>query len=191
MSTCDKLITKDLEARCSNPLVQGFESVGYIIRKADIKEYTMTGRIVSAITLNTGCKATRVVVKTKKPYDGSQTEMAAGDNRNTYTKTINFLVLDDGEDVADAMEALKDEAFVFINERVFKAGDEKHAFEVVGLEQGARAASQLNNPNDDATEGGWSVSETEEKCEKARIYFNAGGTDPVESSRTALEALCQ
>ena len=183
MAVCSNLISKDVQANCSNPIFGGLEQIGYIINRGDIDSFTLTTGVVSAISLKTGAKAYTVQQTGQQAFNGTSTEMQQGDVINTFNKVGAFIVLDNCPDISEkVIKPLANGEFVLILENKYKS--DKNAFEVIGLDRGCRATTITQNKYENM--GGWSVELTEQETPNASIFF--WDTDYA-TSKAALEAL--
>lgn len=146
MAICEHLIAADIAASCATPIRAGVEPVGYIINKADIKSITEEDGIVSVIDLLSGKKAYQIQQLGQQPFNGTQNEFVEGDYMNTFNKTVAFAVLDNSPSVSkDIIEPLANGEFVVILENKYKVDSKQNAFEIIGLEAGARMTSATQN----------------------------------------------
>lgn len=185
MAICEHLIKSDVVANCSNPIFAGLEPLGYIMNRADIDSFTEADGVVSTITLKTGKKAYHIQQMGSQPFNGTNTEMQSGDFMNTFNKVASFIILDNGSKVStDIIDPMSNGEFVIVLENKYKNATGE-AFEVVGLDRGARATAITRNMYEN--NAGWQCELTEsEVSNSAKFFFN---TDAA-TTRAALEALC-
>lgn len=183
MGYCDGLITQGIEPKCDDPVVAGIEQEGIIVNRSDIDfanvEWNETSKnVIKTLPLKEGAgKAYKIVVPTNQPFNGTTTELAEGTNRNSFTNTLAFTVLDNGPEVCEnIIDGLATGKFVVIYENVYKnmnkttnKGDS--AFQVVGYYQGLKATTLSNDKYSEDTEGGWSIVLTEEKAPKSALFM--------------------
>lgn len=185
MSVCTYLVSKAIQANCSNPIFGGLEQIGYLINRGDISSFTKTSGVVSAIALKTGAQAYTVQQTGQQAFNGTSTEMQQGDVINTFNKVGSFIILDNAPDVSEkTVNPLANGEFVLILENKYKDSGNKSAFEIIGLDRGCRATSITQNKYENM--GGWVVELTETETPNASTFF--WDTDYA-TSKAALEAL--
>lgn len=169
MSVCEYLIGKDIAANCSNLIRPGVEQLGYIINKGDIESFTVTEGVVESIVLKTGKNAHLIQQVGQQPFNGTSTEMQEGDFVNSFIRVVAFVVLDNSPAVArDIIEPLANGEFVVIIENKYKDDTTKNAFEIIGLETGARASAISQNKYEN--QSAWSVELTESESSVAQRF---------------------
>ena len=179
---CDNLIKQGIAASCDDPITPGFEQKGVIINRADIDFGTTAfnatrKNVIETLALKSGKKAYEVVMMGNTPFTGTNTAMAAGTYRNTFTNTVNLVVLDNGPDVCEnVIDGLANGEFVVILENKFKALNKEStpgdsAFQVYGWYQGLKAAEISNDKYSEETDGGWLVSLQESKSPKSGVFL--------------------
>lgn len=194
---CDNAIKKDILLNCDDPIVPGVEQEGVIINRSDIDFSTVAfnatrKNVIETLALKSGKKAYKVVVSGSAPFTGTNTALATGTYRNTFTNTVNMVILANDPDVcADIIDGLANGEYVVILENKAKnllkeenPGDS--AFQVYGYYQGLKAAEISNDKYSEETEGGWSVSLQETKVPKSALFYFK--TD-YETTKTAIETL--
>ena len=197
MAVCDEILKKDIIPSCDDPVVPGFEQEGVIMNREDIDLATTafaTGKsnVIETLALKSGKKAYKVVVPGNTPFTGSQTAMATGTYRNTFTNTISLVVLDNGPDVcADIIDGLANGTYVVVLENKFKGLQKETtpgdcAYQVYGYYQGLKASAITNDKYSEDTEGGWAVTLEEQKAPKSALFLFK--TD-YETTKAAVETL--
>lgn len=189
LSLCEALISSDIQESCTAPMVKGYEKVGYIFNKQDVDTITRTGNIISALTLLSGQKAYYIYNAGNTPFNGSTTTLNVADIRNTFDKTAQFLVLDDGPKITEnIIDDLANGSFVVVLEQSFtNDANGNNKFEIIGIECGAKATAIEKDRNSDDTRGGYLVTLTETQAPTSGVFFFR--TD-IATSRAALDALC-
>ena len=199
MAVCDEVLKKDISPSCEDPVVPGFEQEGVIINRDDIDFATTafaSGKpnVIETLALKASKKGYKVVVPGNSPFTGSQTALATGTYRNTFTNTIALVVLDNGPDVcADIIDGLANGSYVVVLENKFK-GLQKEAtpgdcaFQVYGYYQGLKATAITNDKYSEETEGGWAVTLEETRAPKSGLFLFK--TD-YETTKTAVGTLTQ
>lgn len=197
MAVCDNFIKQDISPSCDDPLVQGVEQRGVIINRDDIDfsaaVFNATRKnVIETIALKAGKKAYGVVVMGSTPFTGTNTALATGTYRNTFTNTVSIVILDNGPDVCEnVIDGLANGEFVVILENKFKGLQKEEnpgdpAFQVYGWYQGLRASEMTNDKYSEDTDGGWAVSLQETRAPKSGVFLFK--TD-YETTAAAVESL--
>ena len=182
MAVCDEILKKDISPSCDDPVVPGYEQEGVIIHRDDIDLGTTafaSGKpnIIETLALKSGKKGYKVVVPGNSPFTGSQTALATGTYRNTFTNTIALVVLDNGPEVcSDIIDGLANGTYVVVLENKFKGLQKETtpgncAFQVYGYYQGLRATAITNDKYSEETEGGWAVTLEEQRSPKSGLFL--------------------
>lgn len=197
MAVCDYMIKQGISPSCDDPIVQGVEQRGIIINRDDIDFSATTfnstrKNVIETIALKATKKAYEVVVLGSTPFTGTNTALAAGTYRNTFTNTVSLVILDNGPDVCEnVIDALANGEFVVILENKFKGLQKEEnpgdpAFQVYGWYQGLRASEMTNEKYSEDTDGGWAVSLQETRAPKSGVFLFK--TD-YETTAAAVESL--
>ena len=173
MALCDFLISADIQGYdCSNPMVKGAKADGLIINRKDINMSGVTYDSsnpfkVTALPLASGKTAYDIVQGGKTPFTGSQQEMAEGTYQNTFTNTVQFVILNQGTTTADQVFALMNGEFVVVLQ------NNNGTYQVYGLEAGLRASAMVRELYNDDTLSGWLITMTEENAVKGNLFIDA------------------
>ncbi|MDH6354493.1 uncharacterized protein YheU (UPF0270 family) [Dysgonomonas sp. PH5-45] len=196
MGYCDGILEKDIEVTCEDLVVKGIEANGVIINRKDIKfsEVAFNNdnkNIIEKLTLNEGTKGYKIYVPTPTPFSGTTTTMEEGTNRKTFTNNLGFVILDNGPEVAQIIDALATGEFVVVYENKYKGLQKTTSpgaatYQIVGYYQGLKASTLENDKYSDDTEGGWNVVLTETKVPKSALFLYAGS---AEASTAAFKTL--
>lgn len=197
MAVCDYMIKQGILPSCDDPIVQGVEQRGIIINRDDIDFSATTfnstrKNVIETIALKSTKKAYEVVVLGSAPFTGTNTALAAGTYRNTFTNTVSLVILDNGPDVCEnVIDGLANGEFVVILENKFKGLQKEEnpgdpAFQVYGWYQGLRASEMTNEKYSEDTDGGWAVSLQETRAPKSGVFLFK--TD-YETTAAAVESL--
>lgn len=197
MAVCDNFIKQGISPSCDDPLVQGVEQRGVIINRDDIDfsaaVFNATRKnVIETIALKSGKKGYEVVVMGSTPFTGTNTALATGTYRNTFTNTVSIVILDNGPDVCEnVIDGLANGEFVVILENKFKGLQKEEnpgdpAFQVYGWYQGLRASEMTNDKYSEDTDGGWAVSLQETRAPKSGVFLFK--TD-YETTAAAVESL--
>ncbi len=182
MDVCELLLSQDIAASCSDPVVPGFEQEGIIMNRDDIDFGTIEfdesrPNVISQLAMLSGKRAYKVRVLGSTPFTGTTTSFVAGTYQNTFTNNVQFVVLDNGPDVCNnVIDALASGKFLMILENNFKAlnksankGDA--AFQIYGYTQGLSASAIENDKYSEETNGGWLVTMQETKASKSGFFL--------------------
>lgn len=182
MATCDMIIKKDIVPSCDDPIVPGLEANGIIINRSEVDFGAVTfnttrKNVVENFPLKSTKKGYKIQVLGATPFNGTNVTMVAGTYRNTFTNTVNIVILDNGPDVcSEIIDGLANGEFVIILENKYKGlvksdnpGDS--AFQIFGYYQGLRAVEMANDKYAEETDGGWSVSLQETKVPKSALFL--------------------
>lgn len=173
MALCDFLISADIAGYdCENPMVKGAKADGLIINRKDINMSGVTYDSsnpfkVTALPLASGKTAYDIVQGGKTPFTGSQQEMAEGTYQNTFTNTVQFVILNQGTTTADQVFALMNGEFVVVLQ------NNNGTYQVYGLEAGLRASAMVRELYNDDTLSGWLITMTEENAVKGNLFIDA------------------
>lgn len=185
MALCNYLIEKNIQADCASPIFAGVEAVGYIINRSDIKSFMKANGIVSAIGLNSGAKAYLIQQMGQQPFNGTGSEFQQGEVMNTFNRKVQFIILDNSPEVAeDIVNPMANGEFVVIVENKYKDDTKSNAFEVYGLDKGARATAITEDKYQNMA--GWVCELTETETPNSNTFF--WDTD-YDTTKAALEAL--
>lgn len=172
MALCDFLISADIAGYdCENPMVKGAKATGLIINRKDINLSGVTYDasnpfLVTALPLASGKTAYDIVQGGKTPFTGSQQELQEGTYQNTFTNTIQFVILNQGQSTADQIFALMNGEFVVVLQ------NNNGTYQVFGLEAGLHASAMVRELYNDDTLSGWLVTMTEENAVKGNLFIN-------------------
>lgn len=175
MALCDYLISADISGYdCDNPLVKGAKADGLLINRKDINfagvtydTTTPNPFVITALPLKAGKTAFNIVQGGKTPYNGTQQEMVEGTYQNTYTNTVQFVILNQGATTAEQVFALMNGEFVVILQ------NNNDTYQVFGLEAGLRASAMIRELYSDDTLSGWLVTMTEESAVKGNLFIDS------------------
>lgn len=181
-SVCEFLLARDIAASCSDPVVPGFEQEGIIMNRDEIDFGAITfdttrSNVISQIAMLAGKRAYKVRVLGSTPFTGTSTSFVSGTYQNTFTNTVQFIVLDNGPDVCESViDALANGRFVMILENTFKGLNKESnkgdaAFQIYGYTQGLAASAIENDKYSEDTNGGWLVTLQETKASKSGMFL--------------------
>lgn len=184
-NVCDFLLSQDIAASCTDPVTTGLEQDGVIINRTDVDFDSVAfdesrGNVLTNLPLLAGKRAYKVRVLGQTPFTGTGTSFVAGNYQNTFTNTVQFVVLDNGPDVCEnVIDALANGKFVMILENSFKAlnkdknkGDA--AYQIYGYAQGLVASAIENDKYSEDSNGGWMVTMQETKVGNSGMFLYAG-----------------
>jgi hypothetical protein len=133
--------------------------------------------VISQIAMLAGKRAYKVRVLGNTPFTGTTTSFVSGTYQNTFTNTVQFVVLDNGPDVCESViDALANGRFVMILENTFKGLNKESnkgdaAFQIYGYTQGLAASAIENDKYSEDTNGGWLVTLQETKASKSGMFL--------------------
>lgn len=176
MAKCNSIISMGLENTCSSSPARGYEPELILLNRADIDfsevTYSQTHKnVLTALALLTGKKGYLVETSGTNPFQGGNDSAEVGTYATTVTKTVVIPSLRNDRDIAEkfADPALNGE-FVAILKRKDRGLDGNSAFEVIGLETGARLSEYAGDAYGD-TFGGALFTFTESGASKTRIFL--------------------
>ena len=173
MALCDFLISNDITGYdCSNPMVKGAKPDGLLINRGDINMASVTYDssdpfTITALPLQSGKVAYDIVQSGKTPYTGTQQELVEGTYQNTFTNTLQFVILNQGTTTAEQVFALMNGEFVVVLQ------NNNGTYQVFGLEAGLRASAMVRELYNDDTLSGWLVTMTEESAIKGNLFISS------------------
>lgn len=178
MALCDFLISNNISGYdCANPMIKGAKADGLIINRADINLASVAYDpsnpfLITALPLVAGKTPFDIVQTGKTPYTGTQQELAEGTYQNTFTNTLQFVILKDI--LNDAYAAGTSLIPRIMNgEFVVVLQNNNGTYQVYGLEGGLRASAMVRELYNDDTLSGWLVTLTEENATKGNLFINA------------------
>ena len=173
MALCEYLISSDIEGYdCSNPMVKGAKPDGLIINRKDINMGSIAYDannpfLITALPLASGATAYNIIQGGKTPYTGTQQEMVEGTYVNTFTNTLQFVILTQDSATAKQIQALMNGEFVAILQ------NNNGSYQVYGLEGGLHASAMVRELYNDDTLAGWLVTMTEENASKGNLFVDS------------------
>lgn len=173
MALCDFLISSNIQGYdCANPMVKGAKADGLLINRADINMASVAYDashpfLITALPLKAGKTAYNIKQSGKTPYTGTQQELTEGTYQNTFTNTVQFVVLNQGSTTAEQVFALMNGEFVVILQ------NNNGSYQVFGLEAGLRASAMVRELYNDDTLAGWLVTMTEEAAVKGNLFIDS------------------
>lgn len=189
---------------CDAFFTQGIERSGYIFNREEVSSITYgtgdekTGippNMVTQFVLNTGAHGYRVLVPPRTPFAGTKTEMVEGTYQNSFTHTLQLVILDAGATTSyGIIDRIANGTFMVVLENKFKGWRGKgvdNAFQIYGAENGLVATGIEREPWSDETRGGWMVTLTEENSSRSGTFLRyalSTNTPSVEEMREYLES---
>lgn len=181
MAACDALISMGLTSDCTSAPARGLEPALLLINRADIDfsevEYSSTHKnTLTALTLKSGKKGYLLEIPGATPMTGSTDEAEVGTYATTINKGIVIPVLRNDRDLAEKLgDPMLNGEFVAIREFKDKGTGNNSAFEVIGLQTGAKLSAYSSDPYGD-TFGGGLYTLTETGATRTRIYLGESYT---------------
>lgn len=173
MALCDFLISANISGYdCSNPMVKGAKADGLIINRADINFASITYDsshpfLITALPLQSGKTSFAIKQSGKTPFTGTQQELAEGTYQNTFTNTLQFVILNNGTTTAEQVFALMNGEFVVVLQ------NNNGTYQVYGLESGLHSSAMVRELYNDDTLSGWLVTMTEENAVKGNLFIDS------------------
>lgn len=191
---CQSLIAADIASNCENPLVRGMESDGIIINRSDI-DFTGTvfnstdTNIIETLVLKTNKHGYAVQQDGSTPFTGTNTALATGTYRNTFTNQVALVVLNNDPDVVrNVIDGLANGEFVCILKNKNKGTSGKAEYQIFGYYQGLRATEIANDKYSEDTDGGWAVTLEEVGAPKAALFYFKTDTATTATQYEALKS---
>lgn len=185
--SCAAEVAANIAQVCESPLVGGYTGRAVYIPKSynpTIVKDATNPRIVTAITLASGQKTIVIDNVMTTPFDGSSTSANTENGWGAFDKTVGVRIPMRGAAAAkEVVEPLMRSAQggILILEKKDQRGD--GSFEIVGLQQGAKATELTRNENENG--GDWSATLTCQEYYAENVLFD---TDYA-TTLTAFEAL--
>lgn len=176
MAACDALISMGLTTDCTSAPARGLEPAIILINRADIDfgevDYSTTHKnTVTALELKTGKKGYLIELQGSAPATGSTSEAEVGTYATTVNKSLVIPVLRNDRDLAEKLgDPMLNGEFVAIREFKDKGAGNNSAFEIIGLQNGAKLSAYSEDPYGD-TFGGGLYTLTETGASRTRIYL--------------------
>lgn len=175
MALCDFLLANDISYDCFKVTIGGAKPDGLIINRDDINlagvTYDSTHPFeITALPLKSGKVAYNIIQSGKTPYTGTQQELVEGNYQNTFTNTVQFVLLKQDHTSASTVFELLNGSFVVILQN--KQPSSNPTIQVFGLEGGLRASAMVRELYNDDTLSGWLVTMTEEKATKGSLFID-------------------
>lgn len=184
MNFCDAQLDRDIIAiECNNISIKGAEREGLIFNRSDLDLDEMaTGasdNVITTLPLKTGKTPFKVVQPTRTPFNGTKTEAVVGTYATTFTNTLQIVVLNHGDFVANIVQQLASGEFVVAMKNRSVNLDSgtapsptghHYAWQFYGIESGLHLASAVRELYNDDTLAGWLITLTETDAQKAGIF---------------------
>lgn len=196
-SVCDFLLSMDIQASCIDPITPGLEQEGVIINRSDIDFDALTynetyPNAIKSLGLKSGKNGYRIKVLGNTPFTGTGTSFVAGNYQNTFTHTVQFVVLDNGPEVCkNVIDMLANGKFVIVLENSYKGLNKDtakggSAFQIYGINQGLVASAIENDKYSEDSNGGWMVTMQETKAASSGMFLYA---DTYAASKAVFDSL--
>lgn len=192
-TTCESLISQDINISCADQVTSGLESDGIIINRSDI-DFSKTvfdaqlPNIIKTLVLKNSKRGYEIKQEGNNPFTGTKSELNVGTYRNTWTHDVPLIVLANTPDVcANIIDGLANGKFVVILRNTTKGTDGKGEFQVFGYAQGLKASAGENDKYSDDTEGGWLITLQETKAPKSAIFFYDTDTKTTTAAYESLK----
>lgn len=178
MSICDSILDKDIMASCDANSENSFNRRAYIFNFDDLDKSAVdysAGKLTGALKMKSGKRGYIVEQANKNPYEGTNTALAVGTYRNSYTHQVKLFIPDTSEN-AEIIDAIGNGRFVvFLNH-----GNKPRVY---GWFNGLEASEMTQTMYNEESDGGWVVTLQETKARFGRAEYDEGIAN--------LEELCK
>lgn len=197
---CEKLINACIGADCSNPVFAGLESKAWIFNSREIASFTYdqtNPNLITAINMKTYEEGGDDVAYTgytitqlgKTPFTGTNTALVEGNVSNKFTETFNFVVPDNSPTSAMLLDNISNGKFVIVAQNQYDGSDKKGAFQVFGAKKGLVATAMERDAYSEDTDGGWSVTLTQENSPNSALFIHHETTPGTDDTESYLDSL--
>lgn len=148
---------------------KGFDQEALLIAKSDIVSYTLTGNILSAMTLTASPNAQgyKVYDRSKKPFDQFKITGEEKSYGTTYKKEVNVKLVGLNPTNAGQVESLVGNEYVMILKQRGVSDNSKYV--VIGIEGTLQGTAPTFEAYGDA--GGYVVTLTEDMSDRAAVFM--------------------
>ena len=178
MSICDSILDKDIMASCDANSENSFNRRAYIFNFDDLDKSDVdysAGKLTGALKMKSGKRGYIVEQANKNPYEGTNTALAVGTYRNSYTHQVKLFIPDTSEN-AEIIDAIGNGRFVV----VLNHGNKPRVY---GWFNGLEASEMTQAMYNEESDGGWVVTLQETKAKFGRAEYDEGIAN--------LEELCK
>ena len=183
MATCDYLLYAAIKGiDCANPNAKGVEATGKILNRADIDAITYDAdkpNVIDQMALVTQKKAYLITQPNKSPFNGTKVEMAEGTYQNTFTKTLSFVIINHGNNVAKQIAEIANGEFVVVLKNK-KVEDGSPAYELFGVDDGLVATTVVRELYNEDVLAGWAVTMTETGVMNPAVFMTEACYDSLD-----------
>lgn len=179
MAACDILISESIQAvDCNTGAKRGVMRQGYIANRKEIdraRSPLEEGNMLEVITFNgTQGKLYPIYQNGRMPFNGTQQELVEGTFRNTFTNTVQFVMLNHGPVKSfDVIDKLANGEFVVF----VKSLERPDVWQVFGWHTGLHASAMVRELYSDDTLAGWLITLTEEDAPMSGVFATQEAID--------------
>lgn len=177
IQTCESLLAADISFACEDLGVAGLEQDAIIINRKDVDFASCVidnsnSNIITTLALKSGKYGWSCIQYGNTPFTGTQSALEVGTYRNTFTHTLNLVVLSNTPDAAhDIVDGFANGTFVVVVRNKFKGTANKAEYQVYGYGQGLHPVEITNDKYSEETNGGWLVSLQETGARESAMFF--------------------
>ena len=177
MATCDSLLTTAIARNCDN--VKGLELEAVLFNREDIDWSAVVknetyGNVYTAVPLKTGKQGIACKQMSKGAFNGTKTDMNAGNFKNDFNETLSFKIFDSGVLASQAATELANATIVAVVKQKNKTADSsniKPIYRIYGLSGEGLQATEIGNEPDSDDGNIWSVTCVSEGSTQAATFL--------------------
>lgn len=179
MAACDTLISTSIQAvDCNTGAKRGVMRQGYLANRKEIdfsRSSLQEGNMLELITFKSVQGKLRPIYQNgRMPYNGTQQELVEGTFRNTFTNTVQFVMLNhDPVNAFDVIDKLANGEFVVF----LKSLERADVWQVFGWHTGLHASAMVRELYSDDTLAGWLITLTEEDAPMSGVFATQEAID--------------
>lgn len=174
---CNTIIANDINFACDDLVTRGLEADGLIMNRNEIDFSATTfdathKNIIKGLVMKSGKKAYEVAQLGNTPFTGTNSALAVGTYRNTFTHQVSLAILANSPQVCEEIiDGLANGTFVVILRNVSKGSTGDAEYQVYGYAQGLKASEITEDKYSEDTDGGWLVTLQETAAPKSAMFF--------------------
>ena len=179
MAACDTLISERIQAvDCDTGAKRGVMRQGYIANRKEIniaRTALLEGNMLEAITFKSAEGTLYPIYQSgRMPFNGTQQELVEGTFHNTFTNTVQFVMLNHNPVKAyDVIDRLANGEFVVF----LKSLERPDVWQVFGWHTGLHASAMVRELYSDDTLAGWLITLTEEDAPMSGVFATQEAID--------------
>ncbi len=179
MAACDTLISERIQAvDCDTGAKRGVMRQGYIANRKEIniaRTALLEGNMLEAITFKSAEGTLYPIYQSgRMPFNGTQQELVEGTFHNTFTNTVQFVMLNHNPVKSyDVIDRLANGEFVVF----LKSLERPDVWQVFGWHTGLHASAMVRELYSDDTLAGWLITLTEEDAPMSGVFATQEAID--------------